>query len=298
MNDATFNRGLDDEFVSTLNEMYRHGDWWSDFVDDRDTFVAIRNNSVNVYYRGASLLRIDWSPRSRSIGRRLIHYKYLLLPDREEDYMEVAPNGDVELPLDVSSIFLDHVDVEALKRTATRYADEEKMGVHAMAMNRKNAVVDIEVAISEGPRAPRIDIAALTDTDECLVVRFFEAKTFRNPDLRAKEGGTPEVVQQIQGYSRLLVQNSKAMTCSYRRVCRNFRDLDGFGNQSERRAMIDALDGGKSLVIDPRPQLVVFGFDADQKVGKVWVPHRDRLKSVPGLKLLLRRDPKELSLHR
>lgn len=46
---GTFSRGLDDDFVEALNHEYeRGGSWWKGFVDDKELFLAIRRNCVNV----------------------------------------------------------------------------------------------------------------------------------------------------------------------------------------------------------------------------------------------------------
>ena len=52
-------------------------------------------------------------------------------------------------------------DVDAFKAAAKNFAGEEKTGVHVIAVKADNAVVDVEVAISEGGVARRIDIAGL-----------------------------------------------------------------------------------------------------------------------------------------
>ena len=56
---SNFERGLDKAFVDALNEAYEKGGWWQRFVDDEEIFIAIRKNSLNAYYRGCSLLKLD-----------------------------------------------------------------------------------------------------------------------------------------------------------------------------------------------------------------------------------------------
>ena len=55
----TFSRGLRVEFVEALNELYdQPGSWWRRLVDDQGLFLAVRDNYVNVYWLGCSLLRL------------------------------------------------------------------------------------------------------------------------------------------------------------------------------------------------------------------------------------------------
>ncbi len=74
---VTFDRGLDDEFVECLNMEYAKGGWWRAFVDDPKLFVAIRDNRLNVYYRGCSLPQIRCEAGA-VVGQT--HYKFVLRP--------------------------------------------------------------------------------------------------------------------------------------------------------------------------------------------------------------------------
>ena len=48
------------QFVEALNELYDQPDsWWRRLVDDRSLFLAVRDNYVNVYWLGCSLLRLN-----------------------------------------------------------------------------------------------------------------------------------------------------------------------------------------------------------------------------------------------
>ena len=52
MKQPTFKRGLDPDFIEHLNEMYDSGNWWRNLVDNKELFLAIRDNSINIYYCG------------------------------------------------------------------------------------------------------------------------------------------------------------------------------------------------------------------------------------------------------
>ena len=98
---STFNRGLDDAFVEALNQEYDKGGWWRRFVYDQDVFLAIRENYMNAYYRGCSLLKIEFKDRA-IVGK--IHYKYLLRPSTPNEYVKVE-DGRASLD-DMKSWFL------------------------------------------------------------------------------------------------------------------------------------------------------------------------------------------------
>ena len=270
---AGFNRGLEREFVEKLNEMYERGDWWHKFVDDRDLFLAIRDNYLNVYYRGCSLLKLSYKNRT-VVGE--INYKYLLRPHiGKSEYVGIV-DGRPSLP---EGLFLDRVDrVHELKAMARKYAGDEKTGVHNIIRANEN-VVDVEVAFG-GSSNLRIDLAALKPTDRGAVLVFFEAKHFSNQGLRANEDGSPGVLRQIDAYSEILRTNQEQVVSSYRRVLNNMIDLRGVRERHPARHRILERTVDAEIQLDDKVGLVVFGFDADhQRDGARWRHHRTRLEN-------------------
>jgi hypothetical protein len=107
-----FNHQIGHDFVNRLNAEYERGGWWRAIVSDTDLFIAIREDYLNVYHNGASLLKLTF------MGDRLVgetHYKYLLRADVAKPYIPVD-GGMVKLP-DAAALF--HADLSnlgALKR--------------------------------------------------------------------------------------------------------------------------------------------------------------------------------------
>ena len=291
---SSFSRGLDDAFVYALNEEYQKGGWWQRFVDDEDIFIAIRKNSVNAYYRGCSLLKLDWKAGA-IVGE--VHYKYLLRPSLSKPYLNIK-DGEVHLPDDAKQLFTNSVDnIDDLKKAAQPYAGEEKTGVHNILRSNHN-ILDVEIAFGNDeadPSVPRLDFAAITESGDGANIVFFEAKRFDNKELRARGDANPKVVRQIETYSRRLIKNHDQVRVSYRQVCRNLRSLHGMRNRnSQRHAMIEGIaDGSRDLLPDNDPVLIVFGFDADQRDGESWKPHREKLKEKLGRRVFFKGDSKQ-----
>lgn len=285
MANPTFKRGLSPDFVDHLNELYTAGGWWRNLVDDEELFLAVRDNYVNFYFRGCSVLKLGWRPRKKEIKGE-IHYKYLLKPSiKGSPYAKFGERG-LKLPTEPRSMFVDDLtDVNELKRAVKRYADAEKSGVHNVVMNGKNPnVLDLEIAISKGKSAPRVDLAALhDDTDQPRTVRlvFYEAKHFKNEELRSSTSQIP-VVDQIDEYSTLININRDALLESYLRICCNLFELKGVSQQNGRRHQIlrDIATKSKKLKIDDHARLIAFGFDEDQRKGKNWKPHAEKLRNT------------------
>ena len=278
---STFNRGLDDEFVDALNREYDKEDgWWRAFVYDKDVFLAIRENYVNVYYRGCSLLRLELKDDT-VVGK--VHYKYLLRPSACNEYVKVV-DGGANLD-DAKSWFLGDIGkIDSLKKAATPYAGDEKTGVHDI-LSANNNILDVEIAFGKDESAtgaPRLDFAAIRKSGEEAKIVFFEAKHFKNHNALRKSGDAkPEVVKQIATYRSKLRDNHDAIAKSYCRVCCNLRSLRGVAERhAERHAMLESIASGQQkLTVDENPVLIVFGFDGDQKVGKHWERHRQKLET-------------------
>ena len=296
---TTFNRGLSDEFVAAFNKKYDEGDWLKTYVDDSDVFLAIRDESVNFYYRGCSLLKLDRKDDAL-IGE--IHYKYLLRPNLRKPYARVV-DGTTDLPDDAGNLFMRHIDnVGDLKKAAEPYAGNEKTGVHDILIANHN-ILDVEIAFGiagneeSDPSASRIDFAAIRESGEGAEIGFFEAKHFDNiSELRAAgEAKEPKVVEQIKRYSNEIRTNRAAIIESYRQVCGNLRSLRGMAERHPaRHAMLGGVaDGSRKLRVDENPTLVVFGFDADQRGGKNWYPHREKLKQMLNGNVYFKGDTKE-----
>ena len=184
---STFNRGLDDAFVDALNKEYDKDGWWRAFVGDKDVFLAIRENYVNAYYRGCSLLRLSWEAGA-FVGE--VHYKYLLRPSASNEYVKVV-DGRANLD-NAKSRFLDDIgEIDSLKKAATPYAGDEKTGVHNI-LSANNNILDVEIAFGKDESdtgAPRLDFAAIRKSGKEAKVVFFEAKTLQQLQCTPQEWG-------------------------------------------------------------------------------------------------------------
>ena len=283
MADWKFNRRLDDNFVNHLNTLYNSGEsWWKDLMDDSTVFLAIRDNYLNFYYRGCSLLKLKWRPRAKEVIGE-IHYKYLLQPSMKPPYVSIV-DGRPKFKKGTDNMFLDYTNVEKLKKSVKRYAGAEKSGVHDIIRNPKNYnVLDVEITFSDGSGTRRIDMATLRLTNDSPVLKFFEAKHFKNGELRTKNDQDPDVVNQLKKYKRLLNKHKPDIINSYIEVCRDLVKLNGFKKKNESLYFqLESVNrNSKQLSIDVKPKLIVYGFDKDQRDGS-WKAHRCKLTNILG----------------
>lgn len=74
-----------------FNELEKMPVWWRTMLSDKDLYVNVRkDNRINVYYRGASVLELSASKSGEIKGR--IHRKYF---DEKADkvYITVKPEN-------------------------------------------------------------------------------------------------------------------------------------------------------------------------------------------------------------
>lgn len=288
---AVFARGLHDELIRALNAAYDRGGWWRHMADDPDLFLAVRDNALNVYYRGNSLVLVNYD-NGHLIGRT--HYKYLLKPKSRSCYIR-STDGHLDWPDGfVGELLLQDLDDMATLKTASlSYAGEEKSGVHYVLQSNPN-IVDVEIAFGEDGDADdqtpalRMDFAALQGDGAGGELVFFEAKHVSNSELRASGAAEPSVIQQIRNYERFLTQHEQALIASYQQVCRNLADLRG----RLVTGIIQRVGDNAPLQVSTQPRLVIFGFDKDQERGLVWSAHRQKLIDALGKdRVLLRGNP-------
>ena len=292
-----FERGIKDpEFLDALKSWPHR----NQIVSDKDLFIAMRKKTVNVYCQGCSLFEISYNGRLQL----KTHFKYLVRPQLLSANPYVSWKDDrPDIGHHAEDFFIDGFDIESLKKASSWYAEAEKEGVHKILKSNSN-VINVEIALSEdseeevatekgkvkGRRAAdRIDFAAIQEKHEAPCIVFFEAKRFDNGELRSKVH-KPAVMKQIDKYEDFIKGHLTEFEASYREVCKNLVDLNADrGNPLVRRVA----QSPEQLTIDPAVRLVVFDFDEDQSLGRVWREHQKVLDDHFGNRLLLKGSPSE-----
>ncbi|MDD4871303.1 MAG: hypothetical protein PHR77_12150 [Kiritimatiellae bacterium] len=275
-----FQRGINDQsFIQALNDLKKNSDsYWNKMVEDRILFVAIRDEYINVYYKGNSICKLSYN---KGVIAE-VHYKYLNLPrpQTENVYVKVK-DGKY------------HEDIDLIKKASANYADEEKSEVYSTILaNSDNNVIDVEIAFPQADvlhkrkRIDKIDYLRLergqnSNTDIRLV--FYEVKLLINSEIKSRT--TPKVLEQIDRYEEALHNHEADILTSYALVAKNLMKLGLIRNRDLIRLVAD---NPQSLSIDFKPRLIIPGNDQDQKDGKVWSTHRDKLSEALGDRLTIR----------
>ena len=254
---SEFNRGLSQEFVDALNDEYSKKDgWWRPFVDDDALFLAVREQYLNVYYRGCSVLKL-WRLNNGQLKGE-VHYKYLC---------KKRPRSGYYVPINLTSLC-----VAALKAEAKEYQRkwQEKRDVHCIIDANQEYILDVEVALPK--HRSRIDFSMLKKTKRGWEVKFYEAKVAHNGDLRAN--GDPKVLSQMDAYAKLLEDSREALAKSYRKVVCNLTRLEGVADRYPKRHSRLCRAVSEELVIDTKPSLVITRTVSNRN----WPMHLDKLR--------------------
>lgn len=315
MTESDSSHGVSDAFLDHLDQLARQdgGSWWRDVLKRDDVFLAVRRNSLNVYYRGGSIFRID--DRGDGTVSPKTHVKYLV---RQQQALAELVDGEFK-PNGIG--WTHYVVGETLKdmiRAAGDLAGAEKSGLHPLIMGSP-AVIDVEIALgraqeSEGNGSTadgtassanrhqdRLDVATLERQGTDIAVVFHEAKHFTNAALRARSG-SPAVVDQLHRYRSALKHHAPALIARYQAACRAIMRFDamrrhvrpdgGTGVPLPLNPMVqEVATGNATLTIDPDPRLIVFGFDADQKKGQLQIILNTLKTADPGLAVYAAGDP-------
>ena len=263
--------------------------WWQDILDykfedvsraQQPLFLAVRNGYLNAYVEGQSVLKVQFK------GTKLnaeIHHKYVA--DGAEGQLYKIFDGK-----DVGGICYDgKVMLSQWVERARQYARpkgtgvivSEKQGVAVIA-SRNPHVIDVEMGLP-GRVADRIDVVALERAGSAINIVFYEAKLFQNGALRARTF-PPKVLQQLSRYEDWLKESGQdeKVTRAYRETCKLLIELRTMqGTPAVHDLIVEASKDGSNLRIDPKPRLIVFGYDEPRS--DHWRPHEDVLRGRAGL---------------
>ena len=296
---AEFKRGIRKKgMIEALAALATKGSWWRDVLKDRSLIIGVRDDYLNVYWRGQSIFKVEMK-QERIIATT--HPKYLLDPDL---------SGQVALDTETGAFAVDDLDaltrtyvpgetLGKLKRAASLFAGDEKEGVQAI-VNANPHVVDVEIAFpaqSGSHSVPRIDIATFNEAGDGVKLVFWEAKVLGNAELRAS--GEKNVVRQIENYRTVLAAQAPNVIDSYGVIARN---LDAIAKMSSGTRSIaptvSKVAEGASLTLSSPPdvRLIVYGFDKDQRDGAWKKLLTDNAEHFKEIEILARGNPGDIRL--
>jgi len=289
-------------------------------------FLAVRDNYINAYVEGQSVLKISFGRHVSPIKvRAKIHPKYTLSIHKdvkERDYYVFDGNkvlykrlhhiecyeGPVSMTRWVAkaqTFAKWHRGVKPLD-DSTNPATPEKRGVAAIVARSPN-VIDLEMALPadkkskhpEDQSAPRMDIVALERFQNRARIVGYEAKTFHDSRLRSANG-TPEVLKQLSRYERWLTMpdRKKQVEEAYKNCCSLIIQLNDMREPDQRiplHALIyEVANGNLELEADIKPRLIIFDYK-EGDLNDIWKVHKKVLLDT-GVEMTMMPRPESIKL--
>ena len=226
--------------------------WTSKIKNDclqQKNFLAIRDNRVDIYHKGGKLFTFDTN------GFKT-HIKYAaVITSKGHDYLTQNQLALHKLGLNFKTNYL------RIKENCANYSGIEAAGVseiyrrHSYLSDSDVVVLDIEVSFQSqntAKKQDRIDILLLNKKSKEL--QFVEAKHFTNKEIWSTK--IPDVVNQISRYEGQIRLRKKQILSEYTSFITTINRLFGVALPNP-------------INIDPKVTLLIFGFDNDQKKGRL-----------------------------
>jgi len=221
-------------------------------IQSGEVFPAFRRNRIDFYYKGGKLFQYD--------GKFATHIKFasVIIPSKPKDYVTETDLSSTIVPLSNFS-----EGYSRIKENCKLYSGDEDIGIsdiyHSFTATKKSKIIvlDIEIAFSskdEDKRTNRIDM--LLFNTESRVIRFYEAKDFYNKELWSAEGKAPQVISQIKRYEEQISKDRDFILQEYTGYTNLLNELCG-------------TDLKPPVSLDEHVCLLIFGFDANQKYGRL-----------------------------
>ena len=245
----------------------------------QEVFLAIRdNNDVCFYYKGGRLFLY----KSQMFKT---HIKYAAaITSKGKDYLAESELTNYSL----ATNFQDNY--RQIKENCSIYSGVEAKGVselyhkHSYLSSKDDVVVlDIEAvfkSLNVDNTTDRVDIVLFNKLTRTL--QFVEAKDYTNTDIVAENGMPPKVIDQLSRYESQILKKKKDI-------------ISGYSDYIKILNNIFNLSLPLPTNIDPKPTLLIFGFDNDQKKGRL----KDRVTGNPaynGIKLYCKGEIKTVDM--
>lgn len=250
--------------------------WWSNIKKDSSIYIEIRKgNSLNVYYLGGCIAKIDYTIRN---GFKVVtHPKYLGRFEQSNPswYNRRIKDGKVMY----EAIYQDSTDwlssfekLEQLKKNVVSVYSGDNDGESTtekhiqgeLIIKCRDIYLDSEFAyrMFESQRNTiRIDLVKIENGKFV----FEELKRIMDGRLRTKDGN-PEILRQMGNYEGFLKQNHEALTRYYRILYEIKKHLG---------LPVPPISNIDSVCVDPKPTLLIINNYRTNSSGRI-----DRISSI------------------
>lgn len=238
-----FVRSFDQDMIIKIKETKLFSDFLKPDILNGKVFPAIRNNSIQFYYKGGLLFKYDKNGFQT-------HYKYLINNDWLENNKYIINNDGEEIK-ENNLIIKNFVEgYDSIKKTLDKYAKPEatltsefyKKSIFKKDVKGDNLLIDIEAAFEKqaeevdecdvpvtGEKSrvgtDRIDVVFLDKKAKRVI--FCEVKRFDDERIYSKNSKEAEVIGQLKRYKQQIdnKERSKEMVVAYKSALRVYTQL-------------------------------------------------------------------------
>lgn len=263
---------------NTITKSLLGSDLWTDKIKNdclnQNVFFTIRDNRIDLYHKGGKLFGFDSNGYKTHIKfaaviskdknnylteKELSNPKYLFATDFKKNYKRIKEN-------------------------CKHYSGLEALGVselyhkYSYLSNSEIIVLDIEVSfqsLNKDKKQDRIDILLYDKKNKIL--QFVEAKHYTNPEIWSSK--TPKVIKQIKRYESQ-IKDKQNIIREYSNYIKIINNIFNINLQSPKD-------------INDKVTLLIFGFDSDQKQGKLKTLIKNN-SEYSGIKLYSKGDIKSI----
>jgi hypothetical protein len=233
---TVFERNLADVGFSRLQDCAENLPWFQDLLirwqpagfgareggaDTKHLRLAIRNGYLNFYRLGQSVARVAFDRSGAPEAK--IHNKYVEGGIGDQSYVLLKGGRLMSSKRDDLGSYQGREQLDGWIKAAEEHSGREKCFVDEVVACNPN-VIDLEMglpAIGEMKTAPRMDLVALEENAGAWRVAFWEAKLMADGRLRRTGDLLPEVVSQLDAYTRWITYEgqTRQVANAYQRAC-------------------------------------------------------------------------------
>lgn len=267
-----FKRGITDKrFIESLNKLYLdENSFWHKMVSDKELFIAIRNEYINVYFKGQSLCKLTFARNGIIKGKT--HKKYIVNNTTDDTYI-LSENGVIKA--DVPYPIMSLSQVNELKDNVKRFVGNEKESSYNLVLSEEEEKIDVEITFSKTNNLKKssIDYSIIKKEKDVVRLVFYEAKYYTNPELVSTT--RPKVLDQIKRYEAYISSQKDIITESYELICKNMKSL---GLATSDSIVSKIADGILKLEVEKLPILIIFGMEEAMKNSNKWKGNLNELE--------------------
>ena len=264
----TFNKLKSDSKI--FEELKKNPAWWTKFKNDKSIYIEIRkDNQINVYFEGGSVVRIHYCSKHKKL-QVFTHHKYLNLPAPSKSNAYIECSDFIDKPVKDNDEIL--VCDTIIERIRTRYSqklsinNKEKWSekfIQGLLIVQSSAFhLDSEFAYNDDISQNRIDLVRCDNG----VVTFVELKRRNDGRMLHKTDESPEIVEQMLRYRNFILRYSNELLAYYQKLY----DI--------KVGLQLPVPKSRPTSINPEPHLLVF--DTWEKNTPGRDTHRNRLQEI------------------